>query len=459
MKELTYTDKSVSYQISRLRKQLRFVHGGGADYVLRRIEQLKREQHVCLLEDGPNGEVYAPSGLVDRISEKFGAEIVDERKRPRSTPGYYVQGRQPTLRPYQEEQLAACLAAGQGTIVSATGTGKTVVIQRLVQRLGLKALIVVPSIPILEQTVDRFEDYFGKAKVGQFGGGKKRIKAVTVACGPSILTSKPEDWEEIDVLIFDECHHLPCSTVSAICYDYVPNAYYRFGFTATPFRADGADLAIEAAAFRPIHTYTIQQGIADGFLAKPRFVVFGLKRSGGRRHSSHVRSFQEHVIQNEELNRLAIGQIKACLAKGKQVVALVKEKEHGHSLYNQIPGATFVRAKGEKSKEDQAPWIDPSTAVKEFNAGKLRCLIGTSVIGEGTDLKPVDVLVMLAGGASKGLVLQNLGRGLRKVDGRKDSVLVIDYVVDADKAEQLKRHAEMRIDLYREIGPVDVMQK
>ena len=86
-------------------------------------------------------------------------------------------------------------------------------------------------------------------------------------------------------------------------------------------------------------------------------------------------------------------------------------------------------------------------------------MIGTSVIGEGTDLLPVDVLLMLAGGGSRGVVMQNLGRGLRKVKNRKDSVLVVDYFVDLPQAKPLLKHGEMRMELYNEIAPVAIIDK
>lgn len=460
IKALTYTDKSISYQIRSVQRAAKRAYGGGADYYAARLAQLKAQQHVALATL-VGAEVIFPTGLLERVRNMLQTsdiQLLDERQRPRQGPGYRMNAAPPEMRYYQVRQFERCLEAGQGTIESATGTGKTVVIMKVLQRLGLKALLVVPNTSILTQTVARFEAFFGKARVSQYGDGKKKIRDITIACAPSVLNSEPEDWNDRQVLIFDECHHLPCATVSKICYDFVPNAFYRFGFTATPFRADGADLAIEAAAFPVIDTYTVQEGIADGFLAKPRFMAFRIKTSSTASPSNLVKSFQEHVIRNDYLNKLVVGQAQAVLKSGKQVLILVKEKEHGHELQPRIPGAVFVRAK-EKTVEDGAPWVDPSKAVRDFNAGTIRCLIGTSVIGEGTDILPVDVLIMLAGGASKGLVMQNLGRGLRRVTGRKDDVLVIDYIIDVPQAEHLKRHGDLRSTWYAEIAPVQVVEK
>jgi len=458
IKELTYTDKSVSYQIRQAQRAARRAYGGGADYFAMRIAQLQAQQHVALASMDGDSLVF-PTGLLDRVREKLQAPMVEDiRVRPRQGPGFRMEQAPPEMRYYQTRQFERCLAAGQGTIESATGTGKTVVIMKLLQRLGLKSLLVVPNTSILKQTVRRFEMFFGPARVSQYGDGKKKIRDITIACAPSILNSTPKDWDDRQVLIFDECHHLPCATVSQICYDFVPNAFYRFGFTATPFRADGADLAIEAATFPVIDTYTVQEGIRDGFLATPRFMLYRITTSSTAAPANLIKSFQEHVIRNDYLNKLVVAQAKAVLKAGKQVLILVKEREHGHELQSRIEGSVFVRAK-EKAQEEGAPWVDPSEAVRDFNAGKIRCLIGTSVIGEGTDILPVDVLMLLAGGASKGLVMQNLGRGLRRVEGRKNEVLVIDYQIDVPQAQHLKRHGDARKEWFEEIAPVAVVEK
>ena len=57
-----------------------------------------------------------------------------------------------TPRPYQEDALAAWLAAGgRGVVVLPTGAGKTVLALMAIARLGLRTLVVVPTIELLYQ--------------------------------------------------------------------------------------------------------------------------------------------------------------------------------------------------------------------------------------------------------------------------------------------------------------------
>ena len=217
-KALTYTNQSVSYQVRQATKGLRSATLRGDSrqiaYFQRNLLWLHKKLHVNLASVVGEG-VFVPTGLLERVRSLVTIDATEERRVvPKRTPGYLIQGQAPALRPYQQEQLDRCLLAGQGTIESATGSGKTLVIQKLIQRLGLKTLVVVPSISILDQTVRRFESYFGKNRVSQYGDGKKKIKDITIACAPSILRSAPEDWVGVDVFIWVESHHLPADTFS-----------------------------------------------------------------------------------------------------------------------------------------------------------------------------------------------------------------------------------------------------
>jgi superfamily II DNA or RNA helicase len=87
--------------------------------------------------------------------------------------------------------------------------------------------------------------------------------------------------------------------------------------------------------------------------------------------------------------------------------------------------------------------------VKDFNAGKINCLVATEgKLSEGTDIQRVNVLVLANFAASKGLVLQCVGRGLRIYEG-KDHCMILDYKLINNK--MLSRHADLRIGFYREI--------
>jgi len=471
LKLFTYTNKSVSFQYYKHTKgKRRYVTGvmrnhhvdeqEAAQMYYEEVTRLKRNMKKCLVNINTNGSLSFPTGLwnkmrefliahVPNYNEKF---VVDIRNKPTKAIPFVANG-EVKLYPFQQKALNACLQKGQGTIWAGTGTGKTLIIQELIRDLGLKVIIVVPTKSILHQTYERFTKYFGRNKVGVLGGGKtKRIRPIMVTCAPSLIKTTNEDWKDYDVLIIDEAHHTPCTTIEKICYEIMPHVYYRFGFTATNYRADGADLAIEAAVFPTVFKYSLEDGINEGYLAKPLFAMFNIERTnssyGGK---EALYAYKNHIMKNRFLNQLVIKQIKQFLSQGKQVLVLVKEKEHGNALQEAIPEAVFVRNKETKPTGYVAPYIKPERAIKDFNERKIRCLIGSSIIGEGTDILPVDVLFLLTGGSSKVSIMQAIGRGLRRCEG-KDSVTIIDYYFN--NHDLLSKHSAKRHSYYKKIGKV-----
>ena len=480
LKKFSYENSSIKYQLFRHKSNRfkiisRLLHTSALNEADARrmwdeeLERLTRAASVSLLYVMDDGNIIFPTGLLNKVV-KFFAEagfasediikrdnVIDLRKKPKETQGYAIQAKASVLRPYQEEAIAALVAAGQGTMVAGTGLGKTVVIQELIRRLGLKTVLVVPSISIMRQTVVRFQKYFGRGMIGQFGGGKKlkeKLSPITIVCAPSIAKTDAAMWEGVDVVLLDEAHHSPCSTIETIFYKVLPRAYYRYGFTATNFRNDGADMAIEAAVFPPVFEYSAEDGIRDGYLAKPSFLMYEV---GFNSHKSYtgdlpVFAYKYHILNNTALTKKIIDQINTYIRNDKQVLVLVREKEHGNMIWKGVPGAVFARdSNGENASA--APSVDAHDAVQDFNSGKTRCLIGTSMIGEGTDVVPVDVLFNLMGGRSKLEVMQNIGRGLRTTD-TKSEVLVVDYIHSTN--QMLERHSLERHKIYKKLGTVDV---
>ena len=130
---------------------------------------------------------------------------------------------------------------------------------------------------------------------------------------------------------------------------------------------------------------------------------------------------------------------------GKSILCLVSEVEHGRELSEQL-GVPFATGKDKKSQE----YVD------QLNKGLIPGLIGTGgKVGEGTDTKNVDVLILANFVASKGPVIQAVGRGLRKTD-TKDSCIILDYCPMG--SDMLTRHAQGRLKYYKEItGDVRVI--
>lgn len=170
-------------------------------------------------------------------------------------------------------------------LVMATGTGKTYTAFQIVWRL-LKEAKVVKNVlyladrnPLVDQTIvgdfqpfknlntkirnrkinTSHQVYFGLYQ--QLKGGDDDGEGESMA---DVYKQVPPDF--FDLIIVDECHRGSAREESSwrAILDYFSSAV-QIGLTATPSHKEGADNAEYFGD--PIYTYTLKQGIEDGFLA------------------------------------------------------------------------------------------------------------------------------------------------------------------------------------------------
>ena len=342
------------------------------------------------------------------------------------------------LRPYQEEAVDLMLLNYRGLINFATGLGKTLVATHLVQRYKKRTLIVCPSDSIAKQFYTQFVDCFGKKKVGFYGGGKKQICDITIGITASVVRNI-EDFKVADLgmVIFDETHHTPAATFWEVAQG-LSSVGKIFGLTATDYRSDGKDIMITAGCGSVLIRRDIKWGVENGFLAEPYFIVREVATGGKDFKNDKLKSYKEHVLNNQIMKDRIEGDARTMMAAGKAVLILVDEVSHGEELAKAL-GIPFATGPDKKAQD----YVD------QLNAGKIPGLVGTDgKVGEGTDTQNVDVLILANFVASKGPVTQAIGRGLRK-QGTKTKCLILDYIPTG--SSMLTRHARNRISFYEEI--------
>ena len=187
-------------------------------------------QRVSLLSK--SGEF--PSGLVHVVKKALATnkqpyKIQDLRTRPQM--GAIQFSFKSGVTPYKE-QLEACNAAlksHRGCLSMATGTGKSITMAMLIAKLGVKTLVIVPNLQLKQQLTETFKHCFGN------------LNNITVENIDSRSLHKQSDY---DCLIVDEAHHSAAKTYRTLNKKYWTNIYYRFFFTATPFRSNTEELLL-----------------------------------------------------------------------------------------------------------------------------------------------------------------------------------------------------------------------
>lgn len=425
----SYTDKQKEFQLRRMERNP-FQRNSPF------INKLRKEVNCSLLKKIDNKHLVFNSGLSHLLGD---IPLEDKRKETGPVVSFPWKKAPYSPRPYQEEAIEVAMNNWRGVINFATGLGKTLTAVHLIKRLKRKTLVVVPTESIAKQFFNELSSAFGDHNVGYYGGGKKKIKNITIGIAASVSNSIDAfKKEDLGLIIFDEVHHIAANTFYDISVA-LGDVGRIYGMTATDFRSDGKDILISAGCGPVIIKRDIVWGIANGFLAKPKFIVTEVETSGPDYQNDKLKNYKAHVLHCEEMKSKIKSDIVNYIAQGKSVLCLVGEVSHGEELSKDL-GIPFAQGKDKMSQQ----YVD------SLNAGKIQALVGTGgKVGEGTDTRRVDVLILANFMASKGPVIQAIGRGLR-LYGDKTECIVKDYIPKG--STMLSRHAKGRVALYRTIN-------
>jgi superfamily II DNA or RNA helicase len=386
--------------------------------------------------------------------EPYNREQFDERTQrdKNNGPQVYLSPIEIRPEPFQERLLEQIeLARKQGhhrnLLVSATGTGKTVMAAidfiRLKARLPrTRLLFVAHRKEILDQSMATFRHAMRDHQFGEMWvDGHRPTRFEHVFASIQSLNAVGLDNIEpkhFDVVIIDEFHHAAAASYRKVLNHLDP--VELLGLTATPERSDdlsifdyfGGRIAAELRLWDAIDRHRLVPfayfGIHDGQdLSKLPF-----RRGTGYDIEALTNiytgndSWAKTVIQ-EVINR--IGDVHEIRALGF-CVSIV----HGQFMAKRFNDA------GIKSL---AIWSDTPTEERKAALQKLankdvNVIFSVDLFNEGVDVPSVDTLFMLRPTESPTLFLQQLGRGLRKHDN-KSVCTVLDFVG--------RQHQDFRFDI------------
>jgi superfamily II DNA or RNA helicase len=122
-----------------------------------------------------------------------------------------------------------------------TGFGKTVLGLKIIAELGVKTLIIVHKGFLVDQWIERIQQFLPDAKIGRIQGQIIDIEGKDIVLGMlQSLSMKeyPEDqFDDFGLTICDECHHLSAEVFVRSLQKVV--TMYTLGLSATMNRKDG----------------------------------------------------------------------------------------------------------------------------------------------------------------------------------------------------------------------------
>jgi type I restriction enzyme R subunit len=238
--------------------------------------------------DNEPTEFPSPDDLWKRLRQA--ESITSETSQLLLTPYYHLSGKSP--RYYQEiainRTVQAILQGKQRVLLTmATGTGKTVVAFQICWKLWNarwnrtgdyrrpRILYLADRNVLVDDPKDKIFAPFGDARLkieGEANKSREMYFSTYQAIArderrPGLYRDFPPDF--FDLIVVDECHRGSARDESnwRDILQYFETAF-QLGMTATPLREDNRDTY--AYFGNPLYTYSLRQGIDDGFLAPYR---------------------------------------------------------------------------------------------------------------------------------------------------------------------------------------------
>jgi len=412
-----------------------------------------------------------PSGLflvAKKVLKKHNLpyQITDLRTEPLPSEPNFLVGK--ALRDYQQQAEAVCLQHKSGIVKMPTGSGKTLLFTSLLGKLnGLKRIVYVRKLDLMSQTIRCLERDLG-VKVGRIGGGVIDIKELSVAMVPTVAKALGEKYikyaghfnddedekmelsaqqklsvkqyiEDAECIIIDECHCTSCESVQMIS-KHSKKAYYRLGFSATPYRTDGTDILIYAATGPKIVDITASEMIKRGFLVPPRVHFYRVPRNYKKKvPTDYQKVYTEFVVENQDRNDKIVKLTKYLAQKGERPIILVQRQQHGKLLEELLLKeklmARFIFGETRLS--------DRQYVLEQFEAGVIDVVIGSTILQEGIDIPCITALINASAGKSASAYYQKIGRAIRPHE-EKTRAIIIDFL---DDVKWLKDHSKNRMKI------------
>lgn len=374
----------------------------------------------------------------------------------------------PSLRKHQEDALETWKKAGyQGIFEHATGAGKTrsgLTAAALALENGLRPIVVVPSIELLEQWAEEATLLFGmlveKCGTGYSSWSKNGrleylledhqdrliLTVLPTARGRKFMGITSRHADNV-ALITDEVHRIG-SQQSRAFLERV-HAKWRLGLSATPERygdPEGTTALMEYFG-GTVHEYTLRDGIRDRFLVPYEYYTHfvSLTETEQIEYDSLTRKISALMARNKDgatsdaIERLAqrraeIG--KRAAEKTAEIVRIVKKHHNTGQRWlvycadiDQLEGV--VDALGQAGYEAAAYHSkmkgDRKMTLRRFeNNGGI--LVAIKCLDEGVNIPDATHALIAASSQNTREFIQRRGRVLRRTSNKNNAV-VIDVLV------------------------------
>ena len=304
-------------------------------------------------------------------------------------------------------------------IVLPTAAGKSKIVEEDLRefaksRQDFKGLILVPGVNILTDWQDRIRTSLPELT--------DKIEIKTYAYMARHYADAQPDY--YNYLVVEEAHHAVAPVLKRVIQYF--NTEFTIGLTATDQRPDKKKLETVFGTYST--SLSLKEAMEKEVVAKANVyrietnIDLSQVRFNGK---DYVNADLEKKIRVTSRNELIVNVLEEFFTSGeaglRQGVIFCVNVNHANEMAKLLNSAGITAA----SYTGQAK--NPTALMEDFKQKKIRFLCACNMISEGWDYPELGILVMARPTLSKVLYLQQIGRGLRKTDVKKN-VIVIDVV-------------------------------
>ncbi|MDN4833324.1 DEAD/DEAH box helicase [Ligilactobacillus salivarius] len=354
---------------------------------------------------------------------KIASQLIDEDDSNYST----VKPNKMQKEALKNLQKLRLLRETKGLIISATGTGKTYLAALDVKNYNPKRfLFVAHREQILKKSLDSFHKVLGgdkKTNYGILSGNTKNTDAKYLFATVQTL-SKAENLnqfkrDEFDYILIDEAHHVGSKIYGKLLDYFTPD--FLLGMTATPERSDDKNI-YELFDYNVPYEIRLQEALEEEMLVPFHYIGVSDYTYNGEVIDDNTNL---KYLVSEERVKYVVEQSKYYGYDGDVLHGLVfvSRKEEADEIAKLLTknGYPSQMLSGEDSQEQR------EQAIEKLKNGKLTYLVTVDIFNEGIDIPFINQVIMMRKTESVIVFVQQLGRGLRKAQG-KEYLTVIDFI-------------------------------
>ncbi|MCP3942590.1 MAG: DEAD/DEAH box helicase [Desulfobacteraceae bacterium] len=341
--------------------------------------------------------------------------------------------------------------------VANTGFGKTIALSAICgERINKKkkALIMAHRDELTRQNSAKFQVVNPDISISLFNAEQKSFLGRAVFSMVQTLSMEKHlvKMQPVDLLVVDEAHHSASDTYQRVIgrAKELNKKVEILGVTATPERSDNKGLRKTFSNVADV--VTIGEMIQAGHLVPPKALVIDIgtqtQLKNVKKTANDYDQAEVEAIQNTKFNNDQIVVKWLELAKDRPTVIFSSTIAHAEDVMEAFRDAG-VDARVIHSKLGIAKRRE---ILEEFDNGEFLVLVNPMVLTEGWDCQICSCVILLRVSSHKSVVIQMVGRGLRKVDPDqhpgviKRDCLILDFGISLINAGNLNSTVILKDD-------------